>query len=62
MPDQMIQSLIKASEKISSDDDFDWMNECSDYYYYDDYEDDKNGSNIFKPNSTIKIWSQHSDY
>lgn len=65
MPDQMIQSLIKASEKISSSDDFDWTHECSDdydYYYDDDYEDDKNGSNIFKPNSTIKIWSQHSDY
>ena len=27
MPDQMIQSLIKASEKISSSDDFDWMHE-----------------------------------
>ena len=65
MPDQMIQSLIKASEKLFSDDDFDWMHECSDeydYYYDDDYEDDKKGSNILKPNSKIKILSQHSDY
>ena len=42
---KMIQSLIKESEKISSSDDFDQMHECSDdydYYYDDDYEDDKN--------------------
>ena len=52
MPDQMIQSLIKASEKISSSDDFDWMHECSDEYDY--YYDDKNGSNILKPNSKKK--------
>ena len=52
MPDQMIQSLIKASEKLFSDDDFDWMHECSDEYDY--YYDDKNGSNILKPNSKKK--------